>query len=295
MGSYSPEEYVAFVAQFDMDVISRLDPADFIDFGVMDSKKYATKLFRIMDDQRLSTEEKTMVIVLATAVKNKKRILNAMKKFQGKSWYNGVRNFYANNCVQYTNEEDDDTFSVVHVPSSVAWLTARIYLQMTSEPTVEEFLRNLWAAQLNLSPALMLKQREWEEDFWDNVVKKGGKNFEKNKFNKDYWETKAADKYLLLDANGSVWGTPDERSGKVAYTEERLKEWFKTKVDHREARRAQTRAAEEAAALLEAEARLANNQTFMDPNLFTESNTQDDDGGTDPDQNGGENNAEQDN
>merc|ERR1719242_2549100 len=73
-------------------------------------------MFRIMDDQHLDEVARTMVIVLATAVKNKKRIVNAMKKFKSEKWYSAVSNFFKNNCCQYTWEEEDETFSVVHIP-----------------------------------------------------------------------------------------------------------------------------------------------------------------------------------
>ena len=205
MTTYTNEEYVEIIAKFDFDLINQLDPDDFVDFGVMDSKKYASKLFRIMDGQNLNRVEKTMVIVLATAVKNRKRVIKAMKKFSTKDWYGNVLAFFRNSTVQYTYEEEDDTFSVVHIPSCVPFLAARIWLQMTpmADCTMERFVRNLWAAQINLDDDLLARQREWEAVFWDEVVTKGGNNFERARFNRSYWDTKAADKYVLL--NGLNW------------------------------------------------------------------------------------------
>lgn len=230
MASYTNAEYVAIISAFDVDLISSLDPKEFVDFGVMDSKKYAEKMFRIMDRQGLTNEQRTMVIVLATAVKNKKRILTAMKKFQGRPWYTAVKNFIANNCVQYTYEEDDETFSIVHVPSSVPFLASRIWLQMTPNPDVASFLKNLWAAQMNVSDNLLNRQRGWEENFWDTVVTKGGQKFENAKFNEDYWKTKSADKYLLLNADGSLFGSKEQTETKVPYELADIEAWLKTRV-----------------------------------------------------------------
>lgn len=232
MSSYKPDEYAGIISKFDMSLITNLDPKDYVDFGVMDSKKYAAKLFKLMEDERLTKDQKTMVIVLATAVKSRTRILNSMKKFKGKPWYNPVFKFFKESCVQYTTEEDDDNFSVVHIPSSVPFLTARVWLQMTPDPTVDLFLQNLWAAQINIDDNLLNTQRIWEEDFWNVTVVQKNKNKDKSTFNRDFWDTKAADQYLLLDKDGNLFGSEDEIALKVKYSRKSIEAWIKTRVNH---------------------------------------------------------------
>lgn len=234
-GRYHQAEYEDILSKFDLLVISNLHDEDFVDFGVMDSKKYASKLLRLMEQHGLNQEEFTMCVVLATAVKSRKRILNAMKKFQGLGWYRAVLEFYNRATCQYSFEESEHTISVVHFSSSLPFLAARIWLQITQGPTVEAFLANLWAAQIFLAEDLMREQKAWENGFWTNTVTKGGKAFEggvgTGKFNQDYWETKAKDYYLLLNADGSCF-VRDERTRvyEAPYTRADIEAWIKTRA-----------------------------------------------------------------
>lgn len=232
MSKYSTEEYADIIGKFDLGVIATLNPADFKDFGVMDSKMYAAKLLKLMEDAELSKVEFSMVIVLATAVKNKKRILNAMRSFKNKglAWYPKVEKFFRNDTVQYTSEETEETFSVVHIPSCVPFLATRVWLQITQEPTVEGFLQHLWAAQINLAQPLMDRQMRWERDFWTNTVTKGGAKWEGAKFNEDYWRTKASDKYVLLHPDGTPFGNDNQKAALEPYTEADIQNWINTKV-----------------------------------------------------------------
>jgi len=224
MTSYNSDVMAQIISRFDFNLINGRNPADFRDFCVMDSKKYATKLYRIVVAQNLTPEEFTTVVVFATAVKNKKRIMNSMKPFRGKPWFKNVESFFRNNVIQYTGEEEEDTFPVVHIPSCLPFLASRIWLQITTEPTVEKFLQNLWAAQINLDAALMARQKAFETNFWTEVVKKGGSNYE------EYWDTKASDKYPLLKKDGTAFGNANVIAGTQAYSEAAIQKWINTKV-----------------------------------------------------------------
>jgi hypothetical protein len=234
---YDSGEYLGIIEKFDLKTIAELDPQNFVDFGVMDSKMYATKMFRIMDDRNLDAIEKTMVIVLATAVKNKKRIVRAMQKFKGEKWYSAVSNFFKNNCCQYTWEEEDETFSVVHIPTCVPFLASRIWLQMTPKKdcTVMNFLQHTWAKQIFLSDDLLAQQYKWEENFWGKVVTKGSKNFEgrngQGSFSPDYWKTGADDRYILIKGDGNLYGRAAQVQAIEPYTEKDLKDWFDTRIE----------------------------------------------------------------
>jgi hypothetical protein len=230
MSFYDVNTTNALSAQFDSALIAALDPRDYMDFGVMDSRVYAEKLLRLFDDNNVSQEARTMVVVLATAVKNRKRIIKAMTKFSTALWYNDVRSFFMSNTCQYTYEEEDTTFSVVHIPSSVPFLAARCWLQMTMNPTVQDFLENLWAAQIYLNDDLMGRQKIWERGFWTHTVMKGGRDFERGAFNEDYWGTKAADRYFLLDNDLTAWGPAVVKNFTRGYSEEEIEDWISTKV-----------------------------------------------------------------
>jgi len=232
ISNYNREELEGILSKFDLSMISELNPDDFRDFGIMDSKKYAAKLIRIAELAGLSEREFTMVAVLAVAVKSKKRIINAMKYFKksGNEWYRNVEDFYRNFVCQYTGQEEPDTFSVVHIPSCMPFLASRIWLQITEEPTVEKFLENLWAAQINLAPSLMEEQKKWERSFWTDVVKKGGDNYENSGFNTEYWDTKAADKYPLICHEGKPFGPSEIMDGDASYNKDWVQKWIDSRV-----------------------------------------------------------------
>ncbi len=234
MSWYSIAEYENIVEKFDVQILNQLNPADFVDFGVVDSKIYYAKLEELMNRQGLNPVMKTWLFVFATAVKNKRRILMAMNKpvFRIQPWYTQVRQFIENNLCQYTHETDENRFAVVHIPSCAPFIASRAWLQISREPTVQSFLENLWAAQINLDGALMGRQMTWEQDFWQNVVLKGGNRFERQGFQQEYWNTKSQDKYLLLGPNGTLYGPPEVINRQRGYNEEEIRRWIESKVDH---------------------------------------------------------------
>jgi hypothetical protein len=104
---------------------------------------------------------------------------------------------------------------------------------MTALPTVDTFLQNLWAAQMNLDADLMMVQKAWETGFWTDTVKKSSNSgFEKHGFNVEYWETKASDRYVLLNVNGAPHGTDTQKSATTYYTRATVTAWIATKVPY---------------------------------------------------------------
>ena len=231
MSKYNEAEMTEIVSRFDFDVISALKESDFRDFGVMDSRKYASALLNLFEASKMSSTEITMVVCLFTAVKSKARVLKSMMKFRKEKWFKAVKSFIADNVVQYTKEAemDDNLFAAVHIPSCLPFIAARCWLQFTDTPSVQKFLENLWAAQFNLAPELMARQKLWEETFWNVTVQRGSSNFETQGFQSRYWETKATDVYLLLDSKGEV-RVEEEVARTTPYSEAAIRKWIGTKV-----------------------------------------------------------------
>ena len=210
---YRMDHIIAEIAAYN-DFNHDLRPADYVDFqAITDSKESYAKMTRIMDENNLNKEENTMVFVLATGGHSKTRVLEGMRKFQGKTWYPAVRNFF-----------NLDTFPVGNIPCLCPFLASRIWLYITVEPTLDKFLKTLWAAQINLAEPLLDRQRTWEEGFWDEVATKGGQNFERGRFNRDYWDTKAKEKYPLINKDGTLFG-----NGIEAYSERDITAWLETR------------------------------------------------------------------
>jgi hypothetical protein len=118
--SFSADDLSTALACVDTKALVTIDPAEYTAFGLMNSHLYRARFLDIVSKNALSTMEITMVIILCTAVRNKKRIFTAMARFSSAAWYMKVRNFIINKMVQYTSELDttNTKFAVVHVPSS---------------------------------------------------------------------------------------------------------------------------------------------------------------------------------
>jgi hypothetical protein len=181
---------------FKLDCLTDVLATDMVDFGMMNSTSYRRKFFELTKD--LDGQERLMVVYLATGVKSKRRILEAIGRFKDEKWYQGVRKFFMN-CVQYTSEvKGTGKMAVVHIPSCLPNIAAICFIKMGRAVSVKSFLENLWAAQLNLSAELKEEQKIWEKDFWNNQVKKGSSSY-KQGFQEEFWLNKSSDKYSLLD------------------------------------------------------------------------------------------------
>ena len=223
--SISSTDLAAIMSKFEISEIEALSEDDFEYFGLMNSSIYRSKFLKIADDSGLTKEEMTMVIVLFSAIKNKKRVMVNLSKFASSGWYKKVNLFVKNKIVQYTYEATEKTFAAVHVPSSFPFIAARVWLRITTTPTVDSFCENLWAAQIHLDSNLMNRCKTFETNFWTQTVRKGGARFEDNGFNEDYFNTKATDKYPLLADDGTIYTC----ASATGYTETEIAAWIATK------------------------------------------------------------------
>lgn len=188
-------------------ILTKLKPEDFEMFGKMSSHEYRKLFFRVTKD--LDNSSRIWIIILFTAIKSKPRVLNAMGRFNKEPWYNTTREFITQKMVQYTRElpADNSRFAAVHIPHIMPSFTAACWIKITPVKlrTVQNFLENLWACQMDLPPDLMERQKTWEVNFWNRTVVITRNVTRDNvplEFNEQFWATKAADKYPFYTPDG---------------------------------------------------------------------------------------------
>ena len=256
----SPEELVITMATFLKDlspgfntVMSDVDYATFVGFGLLTSHIYRKKLERLMDQAKLSQAARTFFFFLVMLIKNVKRIKEGLnskeiaEKFQGKPYFQEVQKFVNKSMVQYVNEinkmssdEAKEKFPIVNAPTCNPSLMAQLWktyhkkspewaslLAEQGRPTlIKMFLSNLWAPQLYMSQDLKDMQKQWEEEWWNtevtytNAVDK--LNFKKG-FQERFWETKAKDNYPFPVMDTQL--NQIKLSADV-YTQSKLQAWF---------------------------------------------------------------------
>ncbi|XP_014670819.1 PREDICTED: general transcription factor II-I repeat domain-containing protein 2-like [Priapulus caudatus] len=82
------------MVSFNLVTMLDINPEDYLGFGMRNSEIYR-KMF-LEKTSRLNPVERTMVVVLATAVKNRRRILSALGKFASRPWHDPDRNYFRN-------------------------------------------------------------------------------------------------------------------------------------------------------------------------------------------------------
>lgn len=192
-------------------ILLKFNPADFENFGMMNSHVYRNAFIKLVMDSGLSAEEFIMVIALFTAVKNKVRVEKAMVRFNKEGWFKRVQKFVQDKIVQYTSELDEkmSTFAAVHIPNIMPSITLLCWIKITkpSDVNATNLLRNLWACQLDIPVSLKEEQKIWEKDFWTSKVTHTRNTSKKRDavvlgFHEDFWNTKAQDSYPLILPDG---------------------------------------------------------------------------------------------
>ena len=201
-----------------------IDPADWTNFGLMNSHIYRENFLKLVKDKKLTQKSILMVVVLCTVVRSKKRILKNIDKFKSKSWFAQVKKFISENIVQSPSEaKTASQFPVVNVSSCMPTLAALVWARFTAKPTVELMIGNLWFGQLWLNDEAQAANKAWEQHFWTNIVTKGSANYEKG-FHEDYYQKKVDDKYPLAKKDLTFFPPSDEFTG---YSMDDLNKWLK--------------------------------------------------------------------
>jgi hypothetical protein len=213
--------------EFGMGLATGVNAEDFDSLGMRSSSYYRALFLQIYNEAKVDKKTFNMILLVATAVKNRTRILEGLKQMQdqygGDQWYQETIKFYTNYTVQYVSEAEKKNFKVFPVVNILNAFPnkALVYFiminkskltAMTDEQKYEMVRNNLWFPQLSVTDTLKNEQKNWEENFWNNTVKKSKNSdstrYEKG-FNQSYWETKASDSYPFLDKTTSkpVMGT----------------------------------------------------------------------------------------
>jgi len=198
--------------------------------GMMDSHKYREKIMAAAAKAGLNFTDLIFVIAAAVSVKNRERIIIGLTPFMTSPRISRTVTFYKNFTEQYVPQctAANQKVPVVKIPESFPSISAFVFIMMCCEGTPESsdadyslFMRNLWFAQLNVDIGQKETQMVWERDvFWGATENTGA--IQKSKFSsrqgsvkllfhKDFWDTKAADKYALYNQDGTVFPhTADE-------------------------------------------------------------------------------------
>jgi hypothetical protein len=201
-------------------------------FGKTNSHLLRAKLFRLFNNAKLNGEQIVWIFTLFAVIKNLNRVKNHLDNLppEIKSHQNMgvVKNFMDNNLVQYTNQETNDKFAVVHLPTTMPGLdillTAMLYEK--SEMNLDMITGKQTFSQLNLSTEVQGINKVKQMDFWNNIVKKTKNinNKEKDfKFHEEFYENSVSDKYNLFDHNLKEVAPTNPT---VGYTMEEIKNWY---------------------------------------------------------------------
>ena len=210
------------IAQFDPKVLGEIDPEECAGFGMRDSHVYRDMFFRLT--KNMSVEDRTWVLTMAVAIKNKERILLALNtSFQGARWKGAVQQFYMNHTVTKNSDitAGRDVIPVVNIPGCVPPMTALIWrsMQRAENLTYDSFVENQWVAQIKVSEEVLSDQKKWEMDLWNNKIKSGGARYTPG-FKEEFWLTKTRDNYPLLDKDMQPF-KPNK-----AYEKADIEEWL---------------------------------------------------------------------
>jgi len=178
-----------------------------VNFGKMNSHLYREKLMKMFDTANLSAEARFMVFFFFSVIKSQPRILKAMGNMsdddKAKSWYTEVREFIQANVTQYvTGAKNNLKMPAVNIPSCNPGLDILVFSLITppNMKTIKNLRNRTTFCQLQLDSEMQKEAEAGYNYYWDEIVKssRNPDKTEEPKARKDYYETSAADKYLLV-------------------------------------------------------------------------------------------------
>jgi len=211
----------------------------FVDFGKKNSHILRAKLEKIMEKEELPKDSQFMLHFFAALMKRKNRMIMGLDKMSDEikdlDWYEPLYNFVTDNCVDFPDEEDSDSFALIHLPATnpplilLCWVLA----SKREDVTYENFLSQQVSAQINLSEEVQAEQKEVMRKFWEETVTRTSrakfqKEFEKkrnsgNAFDEQIYKNQENDKYLLLNKTFRTVRPTDMTEG---YTKHEILTWL---------------------------------------------------------------------
>jgi len=237
---------------FDMaSVVSKMTPSKelkkflesnrgaFVDFGKKNSHILRAKLEKIMEKEELPKDSQFMLHFFAAMMKRKNRMLMGLDKMSDDikelSWFEPLVNFINDSCVDFPDEEDSDSFALIHLPATNPPLILLCWAMASNKEdlTYENFLSQQVAAQINLSEEVQAEQKEFMRKFWEETVTRTSrakyqKEFEKkrnsgNAFDEQIYKNQENDKYLLLN---KLFKTSKPSDITTGYTKQEILTWL---------------------------------------------------------------------
>jgi hypothetical protein len=220
------------------------DGADIWDmFGKKNSHLLRAKLFKLFADKKVPGDSILMIFFFFAVIKNKTRVLNSFDELPDTMKANSstikAKEFIQDSLVQYTTQETAKKFAVVHLPTTSPGLDIMLTALICQETEIEAKIYSKQTfAQLNLNDELQAINKTQQTMFWNNTVKSSKNEARKNKgvtedlkFHEDYYNTSAADKYLLVDLNLKE---VNPSAPEVGYTKADILAWYKTLIKDKE-------------------------------------------------------------
>jgi len=177
-----------------------------------------TRFMQIAKAAKLTPAQIVAVYAIANITNNRDRLLKAWDSFPGaiqsnQDW-SRVRRFVSESMVTWPNEEKGKRFALIHLPATNPTIMAVTWRGITQKDdlTVDEFLKNRWAAQLWLDGDLRAVQKEHMRTFWNSMKTTSHETnrheFERRKqektlFDEGIYATQEKDHYPLGEVNGS--------------------------------------------------------------------------------------------
>lgn len=209
------------------------------DFGKKNSHILREKLFKLFEQNRLSSDAQFMLYFFASLIKRKKRMLDGLDKLsddtKSLAWFIQLKDFIDSVLVDFPEDETESHFALIHLPATNPPLTLLcLALAVNKEDFTYEFVLSQQVfAQVNLSPDVQKAQKEKMVDFWTNTIKKtthqvNRVQFEKKissgtAFDEEIYRNQENDKYLLLNRS---FKSVSPSNPVLGYTEAEIRTWI---------------------------------------------------------------------
>jgi hypothetical protein len=209
-------------------------------FGKKDSHLLRAKLFKMFTDQKVSSDTIFVIYFLFSVIKNRKRVLDSFDdlpdNIKAMASISKAKEFITNHIVQYTQQETNKKFAAVHLPTTMPGMDIMMTALLTEENEIDnKIISKQTFTQIHINSELQTMNKNAQTIFWNEVVKSSKNDArrtkqvdEELKFHESYYNTSAADKYLLVDLDFKEIQPSTAATG---YSKADLIKWFKMVKD----------------------------------------------------------------